>query len=284
MGRSTVTWPVRVSSRIGPRSRTGAAWPPARRISARSQATSSSRTAWAGSRRPGVDALDPLVPAAAGGQHEDRHGVARGPPATQDGQPVHRRRPRYENHWRRRTRPPPGVPHPRRRPPCRRHNRHRPRSPTAGWPAPGSSSATRIRTPVSLRRLSRRRLSRRVVAVATFQPVALARYLRDLPVAAGAASGAQPGRRGDDRRASLDPGRTVLTGTLMTRGAGEALEDLHEGLATAVLVLVGLHVAGVLASSLPARREPGGRHGDRPQALQALSSARPPSDLVPQRP
>jgi len=43
---------------------------------------------------------------------------------------------------------------------------------------------------------------------------------------------------------------TVLTGTLMTRGAGEALEDLHEGLATAVLVLVGLHVAGVLASSL----------------------------------
>ncbi len=49
---------------------------------------------------------------------------------------------------------------------------------------------------------------------------------------------------------------TVLTGWMMGLDAfwgAEWLEDLHEGLATFVLVLVGLHVAGVIHASLTHR-------------------------------
>lgn len=42
---------------------------------------------------------------------------------------------------------------------------------------------------------------------------------------------------------------TAFTGWLMVSGAGESLEDLHEGLATAMLVLVFVHIAAVVVSS-----------------------------------
>lgn len=42
---------------------------------------------------------------------------------------------------------------------------------------------------------------------------------------------------------------TAVTGWLMVSGAGESLEDLHEGLATAMLVLVFVHIAAVIVSS-----------------------------------
>lgn len=82
-------------------------------------------------------------------------------------------------------------------------------------------------------------------------PAAVARYLRDLARGRPARHlGHNPAGAAMIVALLSTLAGTVLTGVLMARGAGEALEELHEGLATAVLVLVGLHVAGVLASSL----------------------------------
>ncbi len=48
---------------------------------------------------------------------------------------------------------------------------------------------------------------------------------------------------------------TALTGWLMASGrAGDALEEVHEALATAMLVLVGVHVLGVIVSSVLHRK------------------------------
>ena len=48
---------------------------------------------------------------------------------------------------------------------------------------------------------------------------------------------------------------TALTGWLMASGrAGDALEEVHEALATAMLALVGVHVLAVIASSVLHRR------------------------------
>lgn len=82
-------------------------------------------------------------------------------------------------------------------------------------------------------------------------PVALIRYLADLVRGRPARHvGHNPAGAAMIVALLSTLAGTVLTGVLMTRGAGEALEELHEGLATAALVLVGLHVAGVAAASL----------------------------------
>lgn len=48
---------------------------------------------------------------------------------------------------------------------------------------------------------------------------------------------------------------TAVSGWLMASGrAGESLEELHEALATAMLVLVGVHVLGVIVSSVLHRK------------------------------